>query len=311
MTSNFVIVTFKGRPYNSIERLLSPFDSITWGCILSCILLGIVAIMYLLSKPEKNLARTHFIGRKTQFPILDLISVIFNNPVKSPQITFTKFMLMCWIVLFLILRVAYQANLYGILKSNRSKPIPRNLKEIVADNFSLYCTENIGKLFLNNSDFQKLFIILDSFVQRQDNDSRVSDIVLLDWLLEQSVDSKKGVVVSEESFYYYKMQNQKRSSQLTLVKGQVLTQNIAFSLKKHSIYKPYLDEVLDGLRTGGLVDLWKKNRSWYKGKKFEKSNKTATILSIDKILVAFNLVVVGCTIASVVFLVEIFEKRLL
>lgn len=308
MPSNLVIATFKGRPINSFERLSSPFDIPTWACICTCILIGIFVIVYLLNKPKRNLARALVIGRKTKYPIMDLLSVIFTNPVKNPEVTFTKFVLMNWIILFLILRVAYQANLYSILKSNKSKTIPKNLKEITADGYTLYSTIYVKEFFMDIPELKCLIAINNSYID--DKDWRVTDLVMLDWLISQKASSKKGVIISEEAFYYYRINNPRNSSQLTLIKGIVLTQSIAFSLRKHSIYKPYFDEMLEGMLAGGLIDYWRKNHSWFKGKKLGKSAKKNIILSVDKISFALSLVIIGGIVASVVFFFEYFEKQL-
>lgn len=308
MSSNLVIVIFKGRPFNSMEKLISPFDSMTWGIVFLWILVATIVLAYLLRKPKTNLARALVIGRRTESPITDLVSVIFANPVRNPEVTFTKFLLMCWVVLCLILRVAYQANLYGILKSDRLHPIPRNLQEVVTRGYSLYATEHIQRFLGNIPEITKLIYVTDSFVNRLNKDSKLSDMMMMDWLAEQKVDAKKAVIVTEEAFYFYKKQFPDKSKELTLVEGKVLTQSIAFSLRKQSIYKPYLDEVLVGMMSGGLIDLWRRNSTWFKGSCFEKQRKEDIVLNIEKISFAFHLFFGGCMIGFVVFCFEYFRE---
>uniref|UniRef100_T1GAZ1 Ionotropic glutamate receptor C-terminal domain-containing protein n=1 Tax=Megaselia scalaris TaxID=36166 RepID=T1GAZ1_MEGSC len=207
LTSNLVVILPKGRQYTSLERILYPFDLQTWIYICVSMISGIFVILYLLTRNKNNLLRMLILGKQKSH-VLNIFSVMASNPVKNPELTFPKFLLMCWIILAFILRVAYQANLYELLKSNRSKPIPKSLSEVFQSQYILYCTEAVGKMMEKIPELKKsLFIISPGLNYNQS----VSDMKMLNWMTRKTFEDKIGIIVTEESFYNFKMENQRRS----------------------------------------------------------------------------------------------------
>lgn len=302
MTSKLVIVLPKGRQYTSLERLLYPFDLKIWLGIHFYIFSGVIVIVFLLTRSNRHLLKSLILGKR-QDHLLNLISVIFSNPVKVPELTFPKFLLMCWILLFLIMRVAYQANLFELLRTNRSKPVPKTLSEVVQEGYALFCTEAIKNMIekipeLNNTVYTVYL-------------NNISDMIMLEWMSEKKAHDKVGVIVTEESFFYYKLKNSTKAHQMDVVKSRIFSQNIAINLKKNSIYKGSIDRIINGLLASGWVEFYKRNFTWMKELKFSGSNDFEILLTMKQIWVIFVVKAFGSLLSIVIFIIEYFSEYLI
>lgn len=110
---------------HSIERFLAPLTFSVWFAGAACLLLAIVVILH-----TKKLTRKqrHFVigGWLNRSPILNMWAfvlghAIFNTRTVRQQFfgTFSRTLILLWIVLWLIIRNSYQGQLYNYLTGHR------------------------------------------------------------------------------------------------------------------------------------------------------------------------------------------------
>lgn len=109
---------------SSIYQLLAPLSPIVWFSITAFVLLTIVIILI-----TKKLTRKqrHFIigGKRNRAPILAMWAIVFGLAVVNRRIskrkffgTFARTLALFWIILWLIIRNAYQGALYSSLRGH-------------------------------------------------------------------------------------------------------------------------------------------------------------------------------------------------
>ena len=104
---------------------MAPLSQHTWITICSVILVSTVVL--LLTKQLSRRWRHFYIGGEmNRTPILNMWTSVLGNPIANPRITngrnlgnFARTLTILWILLWLIIRNAYQSSLYTYLQSNR------------------------------------------------------------------------------------------------------------------------------------------------------------------------------------------------
>lgn len=144
----------QGNAFIPFTRLVAVFKIKIWGLI--CGLLLIAMMMILLTKKLPPKWR-HFIiaGRLNRSPILNMWTVVVGNPISNPYLesrrnfgTFARTLLLLWILMWFVIRNAYQSALYKYLQSHRLSSPYDTIEKIQSSDCKVITTVS-GLYFLN------------------------------------------------------------------------------------------------------------------------------------------------------------------
>lgn len=142
----------RSRKFTPWEKLLKPFDKLTW-LIIAIIFIGgyltTLALNILSNFFENVVFRT-----KIRDPYFSFIQTFFGiGLVQTPNRNFMRFIFMMITILFLILRTVYQSKMFDFLQYDIRQPDANSLEEIVDKQIPVMFTENF--YFKLNNDLIK------------------------------------------------------------------------------------------------------------------------------------------------------------
>lgn len=106
---HFIFMVSAPEPYTNYEKMLLPFDTLTWYYLLGVFCAAFIGIFFL------NLTPAYFrdlvYGRNVNMPSFNVIGTLFGiGQTKLPDNNFGRIILMTFILFCLIFRVGYQGN---------------------------------------------------------------------------------------------------------------------------------------------------------------------------------------------------------
>lgn len=121
----------KGLPYSPTEKMILPFDQISWILIITTLLIGIAAIVAITMIIPKDIAEL-LIGNSTAHPLFNLVSIFFGiGMIRVPNENCARFLLMIFILYCIVIRTAYQGKMFEFMTGDMRKPTPKTFKELV------------------------------------------------------------------------------------------------------------------------------------------------------------------------------------
>ena len=137
-SSSFVVVVPPGEPYTSYDKLLLPFDDLTW--ILLLIFFGIGFTVVILVRLSKSLSTNEWvIGSNVRNPALNIFATLMGISLKVlPKTNVARFLLMNWILFCLIFRTAYQGKYFEFMTSNPTKKPIKTFEELADKKIPIY-----------------------------------------------------------------------------------------------------------------------------------------------------------------------------
>lgn len=143
VSSGFVVAVPPGEPYTPYEKLLLPFDDLTWIFLLIFFGIGftIVIIVRLSKSPSVN---KWVIGSNIKNPAFNIFGTLMGIPMKVlPKTNVARFLLMNLILFCLIFRTAYQGKYFEFLTSYPTKKPIKTFEELADKNFTIYSSYNL------------------------------------------------------------------------------------------------------------------------------------------------------------------------
>lgn len=146
MTSTFVeiqdlILATPGELYSPYEKLWLPFDDTTWTLLLLTFLIAFVAI-FIINRFPRHI-RILIYGENIQTPALNVVSTFFGiSQLKVPVKTFSRFLLLLFVMFCLIFRTCYQSELFEFMTNEPRRPAPKTIEDLTMRNYTLYLSEN-------------------------------------------------------------------------------------------------------------------------------------------------------------------------
>lgn len=128
--ASFVYAIPPGRPYTPLEVIFIPFKIFVWLCICT-IFLGTVLVVFAL-KVGNYRARAFVLG-----PIIDVM----------PTRNFARTILLIWIMMSMVLKMAYQDRLYQFLRTQPHRSPYDTRPKIYASDVKIFVTETFYQTF--------------------------------------------------------------------------------------------------------------------------------------------------------------------
>jgi len=144
MTSTFmelrdVILATPGELYSQYEKLLLPFDDLTWKLLHFTFLIAFIVIFVINRLPK--FIQNGVYGDNVQSPTLNVISTFFGiSQIKIPKKFFPRFLLILFIFFCLIFRTCYQSKLFEFMTSEPRRLPPKTIEDMRDRNYTLYFT---------------------------------------------------------------------------------------------------------------------------------------------------------------------------
>ena len=129
-----------GVPYDSYEKLILPFDLLTW--ILTFVTFLITFIVIFIVNRMKVEAKNFVFGTNVAAPFLNALAHFFGlGQLKLPKRNFARFILMFFIFFSFMVRNLYQGIMCEYLQKDlRSHEPIQTVEDMVDPAFKLYCT---------------------------------------------------------------------------------------------------------------------------------------------------------------------------
>lgn len=165
LNSPLVIIVPNGELYSSLEKLLKPFDFLTWDFVILYLLLSFVFIAII--KFGTNQKVTNFVlGSNSSSPYFNTIVAFIgqNVPdVRIPKRNFARTLFCIFMLYSLIIRNSYSGALFKFLKNdNLQKPHIQTVREMFDKNFKFYMNLPIEVLIKDFKTIYKNRVILNS-----------------------------------------------------------------------------------------------------------------------------------------------------
>ncbi|XP_016949679.1 uncharacterized protein LOC108024290 [Drosophila biarmipes] len=224
--SHFVMVVRRDRYLGRFGPLILPFRGKVWGVIIVMLLLAILGTCGLRSR----------LGVRR--PLENLLLVSVGNPVpihRVPGMGFLRYLLASWLLLTLVLRCAYQARLFDVLRLSHHRPLPEDLLGLIRDNYTLVSngyhdfyplqlTRRLGESFATR--FER--------VQRAPPGERLTTISL----------------ISNLAYWNHKNRN---ISRLTYVRQPIYMYQLVIYFPRSSFLRPAVDRKIKQLLSAGVM----------------------------------------------------------
>lgn len=139
----------RGRPYTSFEKLFLPFELSVWMCIAAATLAAIVAMGVLKLGPRH--VRDFVVGRRNDGPFCNLVAIILGVGMPAHHIAYRNFartILTVVLLATLVLRNAYQGNLFNFLRTQTQRPPLFHLQDIWDSDVDIYVPPTFYQLFM-------------------------------------------------------------------------------------------------------------------------------------------------------------------
>ncbi|XP_020803524.1 uncharacterized protein LOC110180209 [Drosophila serrata] len=281
--SHFVLVVRRDRYLGRFGPLLLPFRGKVWTCIVAVLLLAVISTCCLRSR----LALSH--------PLENLVSVSMGNPMpiqRLPGSGFLRYLLASWLLLTLVLRCAYQARFFDVLRLPHHRPLPEDLAGVIGANYTLVSngyhdfyplnqTQHLGESF--GARFKR--------VQHADPGERLTTISL----------------ISNLGYWNHKHRN---ISQLTFIRQPIYLYQLVIYFPRRSFLKPAVDRKIKQLQSAGVIAQIDRRYLRYGNLVDADNDRTVLIRITWKIMSgAYRIHLVVLILAGVVFVLEWLSGR--
>ncbi|XP_062140470.1 uncharacterized protein LOC133848792 [Drosophila sulfurigaster albostrigata] len=224
--SYFIFVVRKERYFGPFGQLMRPFGHKVWLCLLVSFLVALMCARCL--------------GRRVglKHPLENLLASTIGNAVpvhRLPRGGFLRHMVANWLLLTLVLRCAYQAKLFDVLRTHPYKPLPIGLAGLLQANYTLIST-GYHDFYLHeltrvsNGNFSQRYML----VQHAPLGARVATISLLNNLA------------------HWNMQH-RNSSHLTYVREPIYLYQLVIYFRQNSFFKFTFDRKINQLLSSGVM----------------------------------------------------------
>lgn len=146
MSSDDLMAVPPPENYDAYEKLVLPFDEVTWFWIFvtfSFLFSTIVVLRF--AKPA---IQDFVFGPKIDTPALNVLAAFFGiSQIKTPNRNFARFMLILVIIYSLIIRTAYQGKMFEFLQKEMLKPQVKSISDMIDQNYTFYVAKGFTKIF--------------------------------------------------------------------------------------------------------------------------------------------------------------------
>lgn len=284
-----------GEEYGDLEKFARPFSMSVWVGVL-CVT-GLTSLVIYTAMLSSNKAYNFIIGQNVKTPFYNFEAVVLGVGVtfnSIPSRNFARFVLMSNLLYYLVMRTAYQAEYYNILKSNDRKPEVTSIKEMQQKKYTFYIYQTLAPRVSNFKFYESRLIYPNEDIGE---------------MRMKTLDPKfQGVVFNYLEQVTYLNQINFRNFTYRICKEKFTTNQFVFYFKKNHYLVDEVNEKLELLLQNGVINYI---RSSYADVRFQKSDQESSepkVLTIKHFAGAFMLFGMFCAYSFFVFLLEMLMK---
>ncbi|XP_059223287.1 uncharacterized protein LOC106085013 [Stomoxys calcitrans] len=296
-TIPYVLAIPNGRPLTPFERLVKPFHYIIWIC-LSCTLFIAVVFIYMLRFIGKTRIINLVQGDRNQTPLTNLLSILYGISVHNniPYGNFARFLFNSWVLYNLVLRSAYNGELFKMLHDGTTHNDVETIEQEVQKNYTIYTFPSLAKVIkyvqpkANLKPFDGVYN-LHSTLQRIGDENNQEKIAIC--LLKLTIQ------------YYNQMNPTKRVKILPQI---LLSSPLVFFMPHHSFLRLRAASFILETHQAGLMRRYR-TLILYTTPKKQRQHGEATNLSMSVLMGLFYVYGALMILCIFVFILEMLSKR--
>jgi len=279
---------------NMFQKLLNPFDFIVWIFIFLILCVG-VAMILVINLKYKFMKSTVY-GEGVNHPVTNLYTTfIGQSQTPLPRRNFARIILMTFLVFSLIIRSAYQGSLYKFLQSDGTQKEPQTIDEVIEKKYTFIIAKT--NVDIAKDSYPKMYSA--SYIM-EENDEVDLDVALK-WF------ERTASFASRTTLMNYSLTND--NFPYKICKEDFLTFNIVMFYNKNFFLKSAIDEAIQKMLVHGFMDHWIKE--YDKTDKWRFTSIKPTVMTFDHLSGSFSLLLIGCILSSLIFVLEILYFKLI
>ncbi|KAL7018381.1 hypothetical protein ACKWTF_010728 [Chironomus riparius] len=289
-TTPMVFIIPPGRPYKAIEKMLQPFDHVVWIILLITITIAIT-IICVVNTRFRNL-KSFIYGRGVKSPVMNILVGLFGlQQTVLPGRNFSRFILMKFLILCLVLRSIYQGSLFQFLQSDKRHREIQSVNEMIKKDFTFYMYETGADVLQNHTEI---------ISRKQPMNTTVNFMLYAQLNGNEKIAALESLMTIEAEIY--------NGSNIKYCKESVVTFNIVFYYRKHFYLRDEIDRKIDSLLSSGILDHWVKSSYKYFGYRHFKDLQPRK-LTLDDLRGPFCALLIFHSVSSIVYLMEMIIDR--
>ncbi|KAL7725227.1 hypothetical protein ACLKA6_017666 [Drosophila palustris] len=233
--SALVFVVRVEHKIGAVNQLVQPFCGTVWlSLTFSCLLALLLQWAWRRRRRDFDVS----VGA------LHVHTTLLGNPVEGgalPHCSVVRCLLGAWLLVALVLRVAYQGKLYDVFRLPYYSPVPESLSDLLEGNYT-YLAPEYADYFPRDLTRLRPFNFLQRFEE----------------LEAAPVDTKLTTSSLLDNLAHYNQLNW-QTSRLTHVREHIYLYQLAMYLRRHSILKFAFDRKLKQLQSAGIVGYINRN----------------------------------------------------
>lgn len=288
-----VITVPPGEKYSEMGKFVQPFTLAVWIAI-AMIFITANLVIGLVSYCWEN-AYDFVIGRNVKTPLWNMFLIVFGSSQHQlPKRNFARFILMAFILYWIILRSAYQGEIFKILKSSKRKPEIASVKEMMDNNYVFYLYKTLEPRMQSFPFYERRVVFPNDQIQS--------------FRIKTLNPSFKGVVFNYiDQVMYQNTLNENFT--FKICKQQFLINPIVFYFRKNHYLVEEVNARIDLLLANGIIE---KIRTSYSDPKFLKADKETAeqkMLTIENFVGVFLMFGLCCLLATSAFALEMMTNN--
>ncbi|KAG5669524.1 hypothetical protein PVAND_017411 [Polypedilum vanderplanki] len=284
--------------YTNYEKLLMPFDFITWILLILTVGLtfGIIFGYYAFPK----CIRMIFYSSDMKDPAFNTLGVIFGiSQLKLPQRSTKRFVLSLFIWFCLIFRTCYQSMLFEFMTSDMRKPLPASIDDLREMNYTVMILD------LPTNHFHRMYRkILDNRQSPKFSlEVRPKFMEYYEKALNKTLTTKYAFFVSN---YFHAAMNETAKNSLSIMDNERITELMGFSLFGNNILQVHLNDIISQLIPSGIIQHLNEFGVWYFFRRlFIEDEDSRRILSMTDLEFGFVIWIISLSLPITCFIIEI------
>jgi hypothetical protein len=126
--------------FTNYEKLLLPFDFITWILVLNVIVLTF--LFFITLNNLSNFIYKYCLGNESKVDSINIIGIVFGiSMLRSPRKNFLRITLSIFIIFCLIMRTAYQGVFFKMMTNDMKPKAPETIDELNEREYTIFGIE--------------------------------------------------------------------------------------------------------------------------------------------------------------------------
>ncbi|KAH8238561.1 hypothetical protein KR032_010161 [Drosophila birchii] len=228
--SSLVFVMHMDTQLGAVAQLAVPFTAGVW---LALVISGVLVVVVIWTWQRISTGHPDVVAHALQ-----VFNTLMGNPLVArslPTNCSMRLFYAVWLLLVLVLRVVYQGKLYDSFRLPYNKPLPGQISELIAANYTLISQEYL--------DFYPINLTV---LTRNGSKER------FDHIQEQGENRRLTTSSLIASMSYYNLMH-RSTSRLAHIREHIFLYQLVIYLRRHSLLKFAFDRKIKQLLSAGII----------------------------------------------------------